>query len=232
MIVDDSDTGDRRRMIGNLSELASLHPDMPSEPTIKKLIDDNPDFPIITRGDRGVPWEIDLGAAAEFIRDLRRKEEERARARAAEVRQFGLDLLGPDAAAAQPDRPELSARDQQALMEAELTAIKLGQARGEFVRLAEVEQALGQLAVAIQQRFLTLPERASKKITLTREAQARLQRLVDADLNWVATQLEKLSDDVSTDQSDPALRASGRFAAPRGEADPAETADDGDAMVD
>lgn len=232
MVEGDGSTGDRRRLIGNLSELANLHPDMPSEPTIKKLIDENPDFPIITRGDRGVPWEIDLAAAALFIRELRRRDEEAARARAAEVRQFGFELLGPDAAAAQPDRPELTAKDQQALIEAEIAAIKLGQLRGEFVRRAEVETSLGQLAALMQQRFLTLPDRLAKSVTIARDVQARLHRIVEADLGWVADQLEKLSDAVSTDQADPALRDGGRFAAPRGEADPAAPSDDGEPVGD
>lgn len=218
-------------MIGNLSELAAM-PGMPSEPTIKKHIDEHADFPIITRGDRGVAWEIDLGAAGTFIRDLQRKAEEAGRARAAEVRQFGLDLLGPDAASAQPDRPELTAKDQQALIEAELAAIKLGQARGEFVRRAEVEQALGQLAVALQQRFLSLPGRVAKLTTLSRDGQARLQRIVEADLGWVADQLEKLNDAVPTDQPDPAIREGGGPAAPGGAADPAEARDDGQPMGD
>lgn len=232
MIDGDGTMAEQPRMIGNLKELSELHPDMPSEPTIKKLIDENVDFPIITRGDRGVPWEIDLGAAALFIRDLRRKEEEAARARAGAVRQFGFDLLGPDAASAQPDRPELTAKDQAALIEAEIAAIKLGVLRGDFVRRSEVESALGEIAIAVQRRFVSLADRVSKKITLARDAQATLQRIVEADLGWVADQLEKLSDAVPTDQADPALRDGRRAVAPGGEADPAETADDGQRMVD
>jgi phage terminase Nu1 subunit (DNA packaging protein) len=218
-------------MIGNLSELAAL-PGMPSEPTIKKLIDDNRDFPIITRGDRGVAWEIDLGAAATFIRELQRKAEEAARQRAQDVRQFGLDLLGADAASAQPDRPELTAKDQQQLIEAEIAAIKLGQLRGEFVRRPEVEAALGQLAVTFQQRISTLPERVAKRITLSREVQVNLQRIVDADLGWIADQLEKLNHAVSTDQADPAVRDGGGPVAPAGAADPPQATADGERMGD
>ncbi|WP_046194804.1 hypothetical protein [Sphingomonas sp. SRS2] len=230
-MIDDGANAERPRMIGNLSELVAM-PGLGSEPTIKKYIDDNPDFPIITRGDRGVAWEIDLGAAALFIRDLQRKADEAARQRALDVRQFGLNLLGDAAASAQPDRPELTAKDQQQLIEAEIAAIKLGVLRGDFVRRAEVETALGQMAVEFQRRFLSLPDRVSKKITLARDALATLQRIVEADLGWVADQLEKLSDAVPTDQADPALRDGGGSAAPGGEADPAEAADDGERMGD
>ncbi|MCZ4340585.1 hypothetical protein O4H52_03130 [Sphingomonadaceae bacterium G21617-S1] len=229
--VDGANT-ERPRLIGNLKELSELHPDMPSEPTIKKLIDENEDFPIITRGDRGVPWEIDLGAAALFIRDLRRKEEEAARARAGAVRQFGFDLLGPDAASAQPDRPELTAKDQAALIEAEIAAIKLGVLRGDFVRRSEVEQALGHLGATTQQRLLTLADRTSKKMTLSREQQATLQKIVEGDLGWIADQLEKLGNAASTDQGDPAVRDGGRLAAPSGAVDSAEARDDGQRMDD
>lgn len=231
-MTDDSASAERQRVLGNLKELSEFHPDMPSEPTIKKLIDDNPDFPIITRGDRGVPWEIDLAAAALFIRDLRRKDEEAARARSAELRQFGFDLLGPDAATAQPDRPELTAADQKAMIEAEIAAIKLGQLRGEFVRRAEVELALSELGVAFKQRFTTLPDRVAKRITLPREAQTALQKIVDADLGWVADQLEKLGNAPPTDRNDTAVRDGGDAAAPGGGAVAAQASYDGNGMGD
>jgi hypothetical protein len=190
-------------MIGNLSELAAM-PGMPSEPTIKKLIDENADFPIITRGDRGVAWEIDLGAAATFIRELQRKAEEAARARHAEVRQFGLDLLGPDAAALQQERVELSSADRRALMEEELVAIRLAEKRGELIRKDEAEKALGQLAVAFTDRLSSLVARAAKRMDLPRELQVQLQRVVDGDLSWIADQLER-TNVASTDQSDTAV---------------------------
>lgn len=217
-------------MIGNLSELAMM-PGMPSEPTIKKLIDENPDFPILTRGDRGVAWEIDLVAAATFIRELQRRAEERARARAAEVNQLGLDLLGADAASIRTDRVELTSADRRALMEEELVAIKLAEKRGELIRKDEAEQAISKLAVAFVERLSSLVARASKRVDLPRETQVQLQKLIDGDRTWIALQLDR-TDVASTDQRDPAVRNGGGFAAAGGVDHPAESVVDGQPMGD
>lgn len=223
-------------MIGNLSELAMM-PGMPSEPTIKKLIDENPEtkdspgFPIITRGDRGVAWEIDLVAAATFIRELQRRAEERARARAAEVNQLGLNLLGADAASIRNDRVELSSADRRALMEEELVAIKLAEKRGELIRKDEAEQAVSQLAVAFVDRLSSLVARAAKRIELPRETQVQLQKLIDGDRAWIALQLDRM-DVSSTDQHDPAVRDGDGFAAAGGVDHPAQEIPEGEPVGD
>ncbi len=211
-------------MIGNLSELAAMA-GMPSEPTVKKMIDENSDFPILSRGKNGVGYEFDLVKAATFIRDLKLREEEQARARSEEVRQLGLSLLGDDAAALGANRAGLSSADRRALMEEELVAIKLAERRGALIRKDEYVSALGQLAAAFKQRFLDLPDRVSKRITLNREQQAMMQRMVEADLGFVADELEKLNHAAPTDHGDPAVRHGGAGAAGDSEPDPAEAPD-------
>jgi hypothetical protein len=191
-------------MIGNLGDLAKM-PGMPSEPTIRGLIDAHADFPIRSRGTNGRSYEFDLEEAFGFIRGLQQRDEEEARKHSEAVRQLGLQLLGEDAAAAAEEKAGLSSAERRALMEEELVAIKLAEKRGELIRKASVEQALGQALVKFQQRLRSLSLRLSKRVDLGRDQITALDRMIEADLGELADDLEKLSDAASTDQGDPAL---------------------------
>ncbi|VVT16405.1 conserved hypothetical protein [Sphingomonas sp. EC-HK361] len=52
---------------GKLWELAAL-PDMPSAPTLRQLMRERPDFPIVERGRKGRDYVIDIEDAAAFVR--------------------------------------------------------------------------------------------------------------------------------------------------------------------
>lgn len=54
--------------IGSLADLGKL-PGMPSLPSLQRFIAARPDFPVIERGRYGKPYEIDLDAAAAFVRE-------------------------------------------------------------------------------------------------------------------------------------------------------------------
>lgn len=195
-------------MIGSLQELVSL-PGMPSEPTIRKLIDKHGDFPILKRGKNGDAYEFDLGAAAKFILGLREKEEEEARARAVEVRQFGLDLLGPDAAALSADQVGLSAKERRDLLEEELVAIKLAKERRDLVRKTSVEAALAEFLVWLAQRQSTFSARLAKRADVPRDVLLAVDRLMEADRAEIAARMEKMKDagDLDSEQgaADPGI---------------------------
>ena len=53
--------------IGVLADLAAM-PGMPSEPTLRRFIAARDDFPVIERGRYGKPYQLDLDAAAAFVR--------------------------------------------------------------------------------------------------------------------------------------------------------------------
>ncbi|MBP6031190.1 MAG: hypothetical protein KA533_07160 [Sphingobium sp.] len=55
--------------IVSLTELCR-RPGVPSLPTLRKIIDRHPDFPIIARGHKGERWKIDAEAAEAFLRSL------------------------------------------------------------------------------------------------------------------------------------------------------------------
>lgn len=53
--------------VGNLADLAAMD-GMPSAPSIARLIAERSDFPIVARGSSGKAYQLDLEAAAAFIR--------------------------------------------------------------------------------------------------------------------------------------------------------------------
>lgn len=186
----------------SLSELVAL-PGMPSEPTIRKMIEKNADFPIISRGKNGVAFEFDMKLAVEFILGLRRREEDEARARSEELRQFGLELLGPDGAAVQ-SAPGLTPAERKALMEEELLAIKLAVARGDLVKKASVEEAIAAALVAFAEKGKSFSARLARRHDLPREALTTIDGMVQADLADLAERLSRLGEttDAAGENSD------------------------------
>lgn len=176
-------------VIGSLGEFASL-PGMPSEPTLRNMIRDYPEFPLIERGTNGREYRIDFTAAADFIRGIRAKEDEVVRARVAEVRQFGLQLIGGDAIAA--PTVGLTPAEQRAVFETELFATKLAEKRGELVRKAVVDEALGALVVWFQQHSASLSARLAKRGEFTREQLAVIDAVIAQDQHELADRMEQI----------------------------------------
>lgn len=177
-------------MICSLSEFVAM-PGVPSEPTLRKLIDENPDFPVVSRGKNGQAYEIDAEAGLKWLKARREAEELARRERQDRLNQLSLDLLGDDAAV-KPGNSGLSPREIGEALEAEVQAIKLAQLRGELVRKAEVEAALSQFMVALRQQFRTMPQRLGKRVEVRRDVLNALDVLIDGDLHLIADKLERM----------------------------------------
>lgn len=192
-------------MVVTLGQLASI-PGMPSEPTLRKVIEENPDFPLLSRGRNGVAYEMDLAAAIGFIKGLDAKRDDERRARADEVKQFGLALLGEDAAS-DLDRAGMSAAERKALLEGELFAIRLGKERGEFVRKASMEVAVSAVFQMLNAKMRTLSGRLSKRMDLSRDQIAVIDQMTARDLIELAEKFEEMGNgDAASDISgDPAV---------------------------
>lgn len=197
---------DKPSMVVTLGQLASV-PSMPSEPTLRKLIDENPDFPLLSRGRNGVAYEMDLAAAISFIKGLEAKKEEERRASADQVKQLGLALLGEDAAS-DLAQAALSATERKAMLEGELFAIRVGRERGELVRKASMEAAVGAVFQLLNSKMRSLPARLSKRMELSRKQIALIDQIVERDLTELADKFEEMgrTGDGATDASgDPAV---------------------------
>lgn len=185
-------------MRGSLSDLA-LMPGMPSEPTLRKMIAERQDFPIVSRGSNGVAYEFDLEAAFAFVRGIETEKRQQAEARNVEIRQLGLDLLGDDAASATLPQSALSPEDRKRILEEELAAIRVGEKRRDLVRKQPVIAAVGDLVLFIAERMKTLPDRLGKREHVSRDVLAALDRLIEQDRRDIAARMERATDAFSGD---------------------------------
>ena len=161
----------------------------------------------MSRGRNGVAYEMDLAAAISFIKGLEAKKEEERRASADQVKQLGLALLGEDAAS-DLAQAALSATERKAMLEGELFAIRVGRERGELVRKASMEAAVGAVFQLLNSKMRSLPARLSKRMELSRKQIALIDQIVERDLTELADKFEEMgrTGDGATDASgDPAV---------------------------
>jgi phage terminase Nu1 subunit (DNA packaging protein) len=196
--------GDAARIV-SLGELAVVV-DL-TEPTLRKLIKENRDFPVLSFGRNGVAYEFDATAVAAWIAAREATINEAQRARSDEVQQFRLDLLGADSASAQA-KEGLSPSERKQLMEEELVAIKLAERKGDLIRKASVDAAIEAVIVKDAQRRGSFAARLSKRIELPREIIAAVEVLMDLDRKAFARELVELGEQAHADAApgaDPAI---------------------------
>lgn len=178
------------RMVGSLGELEAM-PGMPSIPTLKKMIAEHHDFPVLKRGTNGVAYEFDLAEAHQFVCGVREREEAEARSRAVEVRQLGLSLLGGQSLAS-PAEVGLSPSERKALLEEELVAIKVAEKRGLLIDKASVEEAVSSFLVRLDQSRRSFTARLTKRVELDREQIAAIEAVMRQDQVSLAGEMERL----------------------------------------
>lgn len=176
-----------------------MMPGMPSEPTLRKMIAERPDFPLVSRGTNGVAYEIDLEQAFAFVRGIEAEKRAAIESRNIEIRQLGFELLGEDAASAATANSGLSSDDRKRLLEEELAAIRVAERRRELVRKAPVIAAVGDLVLFIAEKQKTLADRLGKRAHVPREVLAALDRLVEQDRRDIAARMERAVDAFSGD---------------------------------
>lgn len=173
-------------MRGNLADLAETG--LASEPTLRNWIKGQPDQDwIIRRGSPGVDYEIDIPAAIEAWRGEEARKTEEARRRASDLQQLGLDL---GLAAPPQEGAGFSVKERMALLEEELIAIKLQKERRELIRFTEVEATIGDVLAHFRQRGDTFAARLGKRIDLTRDQIAAIERLMRSDQAELADMME------------------------------------------
>lgn len=177
-------------MRGSLAELASLQ-GMPSEPTLRKLISNDVNFPgIVKIGTHGDAYEIELEVAARYIQSLEEAKRDAARSRRDELDQLGLELGLRGGASA----PGMTVADRKALLEEEIVALKLGRLRGELIDRASVEATAAQLLVWFQQQGASFSARLAKRADVSRALQIEIDALMTADQTALAHRMKELSE--------------------------------------
>lgn len=195
--------------IASLAEFSAI-PGAPSEPTLRKLIAENADFPVVKVGKNGSAYEIRVVPALQWLRAKNERETAAKRRHADEVRQVAMAFLGEDADS-EAHEHGLSAEDKLKLLQAELAATKLRTMRGELIRKSSIEEALANLIVTDRRRRETFGARLAKRVDLTREQIAQIDALMEFDLRSFAADMETIadcgteSDDAGPNGGDPAL---------------------------
>lgn len=183
-------------LIASLGEFAAI-PGVPSEPTLRRLIKENPDFPA-NPGTNGQAYEIDVAAGVAWLKAREAKRVQSERDHAERVRQLGLELLG-EGAAADVSQVGLSADERRKLLEEEFYAIKVAEKRGELIRKIEIEAAISDVLVADAQRRASFMTRLAKRVNLTREQLAAAEELIDYDRRQFAAALKGLTENDDAD---------------------------------
>jgi hypothetical protein len=175
----------------SLTDLAAL-PSMPSQTTLRQIIRDNPDFPVVSWGKHGIAHEIDLALAVEWFARRSERLQEQERAASDKLGQFALELLGPDSAAAF-SRPGLSLVDRRYLAEAELLQLKVCEQRSKYVTRESVAEACTAVLEIVTAQAAGAVDRLAEFMDVTPAMRATVDSIIAKDLAALAHELEKLA---------------------------------------
>lgn len=155
--------------------------------TVKKWIDEDPEFPLGQRGRNGRHYEI---PAIEFVAWFVRREQSLAESEAARrerVQQMRLELFG-DPVAELTDKG-MSARDVQAEIEAQRRAMQLAAERGDLVRAAKMREALEDAFGEFRNQAMQLADRLGRELDLDHAGRTRTRELCRQMLTSLAHNL-------------------------------------------
>ncbi len=155
-----------------------------SLPTLDKMLERYPDFPVVTRGGNGVEWEFDPVEALAFVR---RQREDAARATVAQQEFFAqfslpIDDVAPEGAA------ELAPAQRLAMAKARQAEQQLARETGFLVETAAVRQALQIGLAALGRSLQQMPRMLCGEFNLPDEVERAMQRRIsDAQRQLVAS---------------------------------------------
>lgn len=192
--------------VASLGEFATI-PGAPSEPTLRKLIAENADFPVAKVGKNGSSYEIPVVKALEWLRLKNERDAAAKREHAEAVRQVAMDFLGEDSASGVHE-VGLSADDRLKLLQAEMAAAKLRILRGEYIRKSSVDAAFANVLVVHRRRGDSFAARLGKRVDLPREIIAQIDTLMKMDQEALASEMGKITEQPDVDDdagADPAV---------------------------
>jgi hypothetical protein len=165
-----------------------------SVPTLRSRLADAPDGVILSRGKNGESYKIDPRAGVAWWKSLAAAAEAERNERIEKIQSLQLELLGDDTALGSHEIDGLTPAEQNAQLAAELTALKLGRERGELVRASDVEAAAGSFMMVIKDRYTTMVDRLRKRVDLSEDIAATLDKLVQRDLHDLADAAARLGE--------------------------------------
>lgn len=169
----------------NLSEFAGLVDK--SLPTVRKIIADNPDFPVERRGARGTDYVIDARAGHHWLQSHDAEVQAAQRQRIEDLRQLKLEIWGSDGVDQNDAAVTLTPQEESTQLDNRLKALKLAREHGEILMKADVQRAWAQALARLRDDVQGLSPMLTRELSLNRQQRNKL----DADL---AAMLHRLAD--------------------------------------
>lgn len=131
---------------------------------LDRRLEEDPDFPVHTRGTRAGGWAFELSTVRAYLRP----EEER-------------DIVAEDIAVPEGlvARTEMTARQRRDLAQAQLHEDKLRRLRGELVEVAGLRLALSETVSRVGTVLNKMPETLTRRLNLPASAEAVLRQEMD-----------------------------------------------------
>jgi phage terminase Nu1 subunit (DNA packaging protein) len=170
----------------NLTELASVTG--VSANTLRGMMRDHEDFPIVSRGSNGKDYTFDVEAVKAWMDALAERQAAANAARRDELAEMQASLFG-DGPAADENGRVLTAKERREAIEAELAEIRLRSVKGELVQVADMEQTIEAAFQYLRGELLALPDAVARELELDRDARLRLDNLVNRTLRGFAERL-------------------------------------------
>ena len=169
----------------NLRELAEIMG--VSDNTLRELVRANDDFPVLSRGSHGVPYEFSVSAVSDWWQGHQAQIKAEQDRRREELNQFRLKLFGGQLA--DETRGDLTAAEIGKEIEAELNALKLAKARGEYVVKADVERVVAAAFTELRKELMQLGTEITRSLGLDTAARATVDDMVKMKLERCSDRL-------------------------------------------
>lgn len=154
----------------NLEELASAL--KRSVPTVRKLIRENADFPVVERGDKGSPWRFCLGDVLTWWKAREDAEAEQAGDRA----NLLAGLVEPEA----PGIARITPSQRKALAEAVRIEMRNAEEAGLLIPAARVQSVLTELVRELSGMLDQLPVTLQRQAGLSPDQAKMVKTVADA----------------------------------------------------
>lgn len=147
-------------LTANMQEMADIL--RISLPTLRDMIRDYADFPVLARGKNGVAWKFEPATVIAFVKAKREAEATSKAERSQLLAQISLpeDLITP------PDQQGLTAKEREQRARAGLKEDELAKQRGFLVSTHEMRSRITPVWQLVQTGMLSIPSRVGRKHNL------------------------------------------------------------------
>lgn len=142
----------------NMDEMADLL--RISLPTLRALLKQHDDFPVISRGGKGIPWQFDPSAVIAFIEAKQAEERAAEAARNELLAQVVLPGIDP------PEAGAVSAQDRLRTAQAMKAEDELAKTRGFLVAKHEMRASLLTIWPELTRSILAIPAQMARQHNL------------------------------------------------------------------